>query len=246
MVGTWTWPQPLRAMAIALAATLAISAVAGAEDQGGERGRINVFVSPSGEPFRAAPGQPYPVDAWFSRADANHDGVLTEDEFVADAKAFFKVVDVNGDGVIDGFEITNYEQKIAPEILPRVPGLTARDIPRLPASNPEEQRERDMQDAEDQQKQVDRSHLHGPVYSGAAVFGLIREPEPVAAADLDFDGKVKLAEFVAAARRHFAELDVDHDGRITRAELPQTPAEKLEARSGRKRHDRDKERGQDH
>ena len=59
---------------------------------------------------------------------------------------------------------------------------------------------------------------------------MISDPEPVAAADGDFDGKVTLAEALAAARRRFAALDADHDGRLTLAELPETPAEELIAR----------------
>jgi hypothetical protein len=239
------------ALGLAAAASLALATSAAAQyrdrdgdrDRGGERdrpglsARINVFISPSGEPFRAAPGQSYPVDAWFNRADANHDGVLTQDEFVADAVAFFHKLDLNGDGVIDGFELTNYEQKVAPEILPRIVGLTARDIPPLPTDDPDEQRRRQIQAQADQEadQAAARRRAAAPVYEGAAVFGLIREPEPVAAADLEFDGKITLKEMIATAKRHFAELDLDHDGRLTRAELPKTPVEKLEEKAEQKR-----------
>jgi hypothetical protein len=218
-----------------LIAGLVMTASAAAEDPPAREARINVFISPSGEPFRAAPGQPYPVDAWFARADANHDGKLSEQEFVADAVGFFHRLDANGDGVIDGFEIDDYEQKVAPEILPHVGGLTARDIPPLPAQDPDEQRRRELAQAQQQQQEADKSRQHGPVYTGAAVFGLIREPEPVAAADLDFDGKVTLAEMAAAARRHFDELDLNHDGYLTRDELPKTPAEKLAEKQAKDR-----------
>jgi hypothetical protein len=255
---TWTWPQGVTLAATALAAALAMTSAATAQegrghrgggeheadrgpDRGDERGehaRINVFISPSGEPFRAAPGQPYPVEAWFNRADANHDGVITEDEFIADATAFFRKLDTNGDGVIDGFEVDNYEQKIAPEILPHVAGLTSRDIPPLPSEDPDIQRQRQLQQAQQEQQEQDKARRRGPMYTGAAVFGLIREPEPVAAADLDFDGKITLKEMVATARRHFAELDVDHAGRIALADLPKTPVEKLDAKGRRKEHDK--------
>jgi hypothetical protein len=40
---------------------------------------------------------------------------------------------------------------------------------------------------------------------------------------------------VESANRHFAELDVDHSGKLTRAELPKTPAEKLEEKAAQKR-----------
>ncbi|MDR3509896.1 MAG: EF-hand domain-containing protein, partial [Caulobacteraceae bacterium] len=79
--------------------------------------RASLFISPACEPFRAGPGEPYPSAAWFAQADANHDGRLTRAEVRADAEAFFRRLDVNQDGVIDSFEVTEYEQRIVPEIL---------------------------------------------------------------------------------------------------------------------------------
>ena len=58
-----------------------------------------------------------PAPAKFDGADANHDGALSRDEFVADSLRFFAVVDTDHNGVIDGFEVSNYETRIAPEII---------------------------------------------------------------------------------------------------------------------------------
>ena len=74
--------------------------------------RHGVFISPSGEPFRGGDG----LRAWFAQADADHDGAITAAEFQADALRFFQVLDANHDGTVDGFEISAYEQTIAPEI----------------------------------------------------------------------------------------------------------------------------------
>src|SRR5262252_202272 len=63
--------------------------------------RIRMFISPAGEPFRGENG----LAAWFAGADADHDGALTYTEFEADAMRFFKSLDVNHDGQLDGFEI---------------------------------------------------------------------------------------------------------------------------------------------
>ena len=48
---------------------------------------------------------------------------------------------------------------------------------------------------------------------------------PVTVADTDFDGKVSLAETLAAADRRFDILDKNADGFITLAELPKTPVQ---------------------
>jgi hypothetical protein len=77
----------------------------------------NVFFSPHGRPFRAPAGAPYPVADWFRQADRNGDGKLDRDEFIADATAFFNVLDVKGDGALDADEISFYEHRIAPEVL---------------------------------------------------------------------------------------------------------------------------------
>jgi hypothetical protein len=76
-----------------------------------------LFISPSGQPFRSARGEPYPVVRWFAQADKNGDGRIDRAEFRADAEAFFRVLDSNHDGVIDAFELQAYEEKVAPEIL---------------------------------------------------------------------------------------------------------------------------------
>ena len=108
------------AAAAAVLAGAALSAHAADSDnpqREGEGPRAATFLSPAGEPFHAAPGQPYPVAVWFAQADANHDGHITREEFRADFERFFHVLDANGDGVIDGTEVDEYEHKIAPEIL---------------------------------------------------------------------------------------------------------------------------------
>ncbi len=201
------------------------------------RGRINVFISPMGEPFRGGADDAYPLDRWFTRADANHDGALGWDEFKADADSFFGQLDRNHDGVLDGAEVSTYEQDVAPEILPRVARLTARDIPPLPSDDPEVNRQREIQR---QAAQGQETRPRAGLLAGAAVFGVTPEPEPVAAADTDFDGKISLAEWDQSARRRFDLLDRNHDGRIDRAELPKTPAEKMAEKSA------SRERGKGH
>jgi len=215
---------------IALAGCAILGACASApEGPPPPRAELNVFISPSGEPFRGGATGAYPLDAWFSRADTNHDGALSPAEFEADAVAFFHTLDTNHDGVVDGFEIAAYEQNIAPEILPRIARLTARDIAPLPGTA---QSAHDIAESERPMGRRSRG------VTGAASFSLTPEPEPVASADTDFDGKVSLAEEIAAARRHFAMLDKDKDGKLLRSELPPTPAERLALKAQGKAQDR--------
>lgn len=170
-----------------------------------------LFISPAGEPFRAPPGVPYPVKAWFDGADANHDGALSRDEFVADSLRFFAVVDVDKNGVIDGFEVSNYETRIAPEIIGGMaPGATRRGP---------------MGQGPDGEDAPRRRPLGTNVLQGAALFGLIAEPEPVMASDGDFDRRITRDEATRAAKTRFALLDTDKDGVLKLEELPKTPAQ---------------------
>lgn len=182
-----------------------------------------IFISPAGEPFRAEMDGTYPVAAWFSRADADHDGVLTPVEFTADSLAFFDTLDTDKDRVVDGFENADYERDIAPEIT----GIAANrlrpgDVAGPPAYFPPSRTEQMMGPP---------SFLHprgrkvAAPRQGAAQFALLNEPHPVRGADADLDQRVSRAEAEAAARRRFALLDQDGDGRLALADLPATPAQ---------------------
>ena len=199
------------------------------------RGLPNVFISPAGKPYRADEGQPYPVARWFAAADADHDGRITREEFRADAAAFFAELDANHDGVIDGFEIQTYEQKIAPEILPRIEGLGAGEGMDLALGKRRRNGEPEIGASRGALGGREAAGDHRP--QGAGLFGLLNEPEPVSAADTSFDGRVTKVEFLAAADRRFAALDPMNTGALTLATLPKTPVQQaLKANSKRLTH----------
>lgn len=191
-----------------------------------------VFISPAGEPFRAGRDAPYPVAAWFARADTDREGSLTVAEFTADALAFHDRLDTDRDGRVDGFENADYERDVAPEIS----GVMKRPPPRPEGGAGEALRTPSRGD-----RMWGRMPLLSPKPSGprppprrqgAGQYGLLNEPHPVRGSDGDLDGKITKAEAAAAARRRFGLLDGDGDGKLTLSDLPRTPAQQLFEQAG--------------
>jgi Ca2+-binding EF-hand superfamily protein len=201
--------------------------------------RPALFVSPAGEPFRAGPGEPYPVAVWFRRADANGDGKLTRDEFVADAARFFQVLDVNHDGVIDGLELKAYETEVVPEISAERGGpgagsdggSTFRQQPGGGGGGGGGGSGRRRRGGggggmgQGAQQPGGGPGVGTPQAEGAAPYGLLAEREPVASADLDLTSRITLKNFEAKAAQRFTTLDVDGKGYLLLQELPKTQAQ---------------------
>jgi hypothetical protein len=201
---------------------------------------VRLFISPSGEPYRGDDG----LGRWLAQADTDHDGAVTLAEFRADAEHSFKFLDTNGDGVIDGFEMQHYERDIVPEI-----GVTAFDQASGGARPSTTSRPggggggrgggmggggmgrggggmggrggggRGGGDSSDALAQKQATQVPAGGREGAARYSLLNEPEPIAAADADLDGKVTLAEWMAITDRRFARLDHNKSGRLTKDNL---------------------------
>lgn len=162
-----------------------------------------VFIAPSGEPFRAAQGEVYPVAVWFMRADADHDGRMALAEFLADADRFFSRLDADKDGQLIPEELTAYERDIAPEI------AIYQQRPDRPA------------------KRSSKPDTRYGGAMGAGRYGLLNIPHPVASADADYNRGIDRTEYAAAAKRWFAQLDTARAGALILANLPATPAQTL-------------------
>ncbi len=181
------------------------------------------FISPMGEPFRAHTPADDTLADWFYQADRNRDGVITPAEMEADAERFFNKLDTDHDGEIGPDELAQYEDEIAPEIqvmsrTKRVAGQAAPAPARtdLDDEHPHDRRRGRTED--------DFATLGiGGALQGAARYSLLNMPEPVAAADSDFNRSITLQEFREAALARFQLLDHLHQGKLTLAELEALP-----------------------
>lgn len=197
-----------------IAATLALAAQADDEPPITVVGRPWApFISPMGEPFRANSAADDPLARWFHQADRDRDGLLTVDEMRVDAVRFFRTLDSNQDGEIDPDELVVYESEIAPEVQvnsrwKRAPGSVAETSP---------DRKRGERTRWKADRNIDGYQING--LQGAARYGLLNLPQPVAGADADFDRGTTIEEFQRAAVQRFQLLDSRRAGRLTLAGL---------------------------
>lgn len=199
----------MRHIALLVAASaglVAASAPASAKD--------SVYISLMGEPYWTNDAGEHPFDQWLKTADQDGDGAVSNAEFLSDADAFFASLDTSGDKIIDGDEMSAYEQ-LAPgrtraagggAILPS----SARTKPT--PSAPLEKGEVAL---------VTSGNVPSAtrIHPGGGRINYAEVPQPVAMADHNLDRRVTLQEFRKTASRRFTNHDVDRDGRLTRKEL---------------------------
>ena len=168
-----------------------------------------LFISPMGEPFRSDKGGPESQELWFVGADVDHDKSLTRLEFEKDALRFFLELDRGHDGEIDPEDIEYYETVLAPEIRVGAGGYGGIE------------------------GGGDGNSSSRPIYpdrQGAARFGYFGFPEPITAADTNYNRGVSWPEFRRAADDRFDVLDTNGDGKIDHAELPRIASPQAEDR----------------
>ena len=166
------------------------------------------FISPMGEPFRPRPAGDDTLARWFAQADRNQDLALTPDEMQADGDRFFAKLDADHDGEIDPEELVVYEWEVAPEIQ-----LNSRW--RRAPGQPEKAARR----KNDDRRSTSAMTGLDDCLQGGARYSLLNLPQPVAAADADFNRAITNAEFRQAALARFQLLDRGRQGRLTLQDL---------------------------
>ena len=174
------------------------------------------FISPMGEPYRARTRDDDTLADWFRKADRDHDGRLTADEMQADAERFFATLDTDHDGEIDPEELAHYEYDVAPDIQVMSRTRHSPNDP-IPAAGrrSDESDEGNVKSRRRRGQEEDAQLAIGGGLQGGARYSLLNIPEPVAAADTDFNRGISLAEFKQAAAARFDLLDSTHEGRLT-------------------------------
>jgi hypothetical protein len=159
---------------------------------------------------------------------------------------FFDALDRDGNGIIEGSEITFYEQRIAPDVLAGRPfgaigGRLLRGGPGaglwggavILAQQGPLGGSYAPSGPSGPAPDLGASRQSRQPLVGAAAYGFFGDAEPVTAADTNLDGRVTRAEFLAAADRRFKRLDRRGDGKLTLDELPKTQAQLSGAGRGR-------------
>lgn len=111
------------AFAVGVLVTLAACAGRpGPDERGGSGGRHDrmgtmaqpIIYSPNGEPLSGgalgAPSCRPALEYWLDRADADHDGRLSREEFLADARAQFVRMDLDGQGSLTADALERYRE----------------------------------------------------------------------------------------------------------------------------------------
>jgi hypothetical protein len=224
--------KTLRAIAAATAVTVALGVAnaqtpSGPPPGGSDRGeRGALFVSPMGQPFRAAPdsGQA-PILVWLQHADTDGDERISRDEFMSEALAFFADdLDTNRDQTVIPLESTEFRRLHAPEV------LTMNTAP-VAVASPRERREsatgirgarpmvRTRNNAEGMTELTPAPTRDQPARPSGRLrqdqIMLGAEVEPVMSCDRDFSRRIDAAEFRSCAERRFLALDANRDGFFT-------------------------------
>jgi hypothetical protein len=173
--------------------------------------------SPNGEPL-VGPQWPAScgdaLDAWFDRADTNHDGALTMAEFEADAVRQFNAMDLRHDGKVTAAELSTYRQSVMGNRYASI--STPEAAARRRARDEDDSGDRGGGYSGESRRRRDDSSMPAPDSKGTMPAD---QPDPVMSADTNLDGSVTLDEFRILVHQNFADLDRDHTGSIGKSDV---------------------------
>src|SRR5207248_4022818 len=132
---------------------------------------------------------------------------------------FFATLDTHHDGEIDPDELAHYEYEVAPDIQVMTKTRRAPGQPAPQATQSDAGEDHSRTGRRRAERELDASLGIGGALQGAARYSLLNMPEPVAAADTDFNRGVSLSAFREAAIARFQLLDSSHQGGVTLAQL---------------------------
>jgi Ca2+-binding EF-hand superfamily protein len=176
-----------------------------------------------------------------ARLDADHDGTISRDEFLARPEKLFARLDKNGDGKLDPSEIAAAQDQMHARMEGRHhwqgdrrearddddhDGWQGRHGHGWRHHGDDQGRSADRDDEHHGWRHGDRREAGEQPHRGAFLRQMLRR------ADTDHDGALSRAEFDTASDAVFARLDLNHDGNITSDEAERA-AEAMRARHGR-------------
>jgi len=195
-----------------LVAALALAAAGASAAADRPEGRL--FITPMGEPFRSTDPAVPPIQVWLNEKDTDHDGKLSQAEYLADATAFFARIDANHDGVLTSLESNYFWETYEPEILTEWSNNSGFEGVRRSNDGDNQDQTDASRDQARHQREMDQR------LRGAALYGLINVLEPIMSCDVNFDRRVTQDEYMACATQRFAQIDTNHDGFFALSEAP--------------------------
>ena len=164
-----------------------------------------------------------PGGGMMMRADTNGDGVITREEFLAEATARFDRMDANHDGTLSGDELRGrMAERAQGGAITKAAFLAEADarFQRLDTNHDGKITKDEMAALQARFRERGGDAGKGaPPSPGGDARGPHRHGDWFAKLDTNHDGRISREEMRAEADKHFDKLDTNHDGFLDKAEL---------------------------